>query len=216
MTTTQNGHLTTSPTSAGGPGTEEERIIRNHVLWSMGAGLIPVPLADLAGVTAIQMDALKKLAELHGIDYSEATGRRFVAALAGGAAARVGASVLKLLPGVGTVLGGLSMSAMSGASTYAVCQVAVKHFETHGNFLEIDLEDAKSAYHKALEKGKDIVESLKHREDDAKSVYENLEKIGELHRDGVLTDAEYKEKKAGLLAKLEAERGDDRENGENG
>jgi len=34
--------------------------------------------------------------------------------------ARVGANVLKLIPGIGSVLGGAAMSAMSGASTYAI------------------------------------------------------------------------------------------------
>ena len=137
-----------------------DKIIRNHVKWAMGAGLVPIPLADLAGVTAIQMDALKKLASLHHVDYTEATGKRFVAALAGGVAARMGASMIKAIPGVGSVIGGLSMAALSGASTYAICQVADDHFRTHGDFLEPDWDKAKAAYNKALEKGKEMVKSL--------------------------------------------------------
>ena len=137
-----------------------DKIILNHVKWSMAAGLVPIPLADLAAVTAIQMDALKQLATLHGVDYTEATGKRFVAALAGGVAARLGASMIKTLPGVGSVIGGLSMAALSGASTYAICQVADDHFRAHGDFLEFDWDTAKSAYKKALEKGKELAKSL--------------------------------------------------------
>lgn len=55
-----------------------DRIVRSHVLWAMGAGLIPIPLADIAGVTAIQMDALKQLAAVYDIDYAEAKGKGFV------------------------------------------------------------------------------------------------------------------------------------------
>ena len=41
-----------------------DEIIRSHVLWALGAGLMPVPLFDIAAVTAVQMDMLKQLAEL--------------------------------------------------------------------------------------------------------------------------------------------------------
>ncbi len=143
------------------PDGRAEKIIRDHVLWAMGAGLVPIPLADIAGVTAIQMDALKKLAELHGVPFTEDTGKRFVAALAGGVAASMGASLIKAIPGVGSFIGGVSMSAMSGASTYAICQVADEHFRTNGDFLKMDWDEAKEAYKKALEKGKEVVKSLK-------------------------------------------------------
>src|SRR4051812_47831293 len=31
-----------------------QKIVRDHVLWSIGAGLVPIPLMDVAAVTAIQ------------------------------------------------------------------------------------------------------------------------------------------------------------------
>lgn len=181
-----------------------DRIIRGHVLWSMGAGLIPIPLFDIAAVTAIQMDALKKLADEEGVDYSTDGGKQFVAALTGGTFARLGASLLKGIPGVGTVIGGLSMSAMSAASTYAVCQVAISHFRSEGGFGSADLDHAKRLYEKALEKGKAFVKKLEHEVDpkETRKVYENLDKVKSLHEAGVLTDAEYEEKKNQLLAKL--------------
>ena len=170
---------------------KSDKIIFNHVKWSMAAGLVPIPLADLAGVTAIQMDALKQLAELHGVDYTEATGKRFVAALAGGVAARLGASMIKALPGVGSVIGGLSMAALSGASTYAICQVADDHFRAHGDFLEFDWDTAKSAYKKALEKGKEVAKSLEKdlpkspNSDDAEGVVDAEESKHDEHSDQV-------------------------------
>ncbi len=181
-----------------------DRIIRGHVLWSMGAGLIPIPLFDIAAVTAIQLDALKKLADEEGVDYSTDGGKQFVAALTGGTFARLGASLLKGIPGVGTVIGGLSMSAMSAASTYAVCQVAISHLRSEGSYGSVDLDDAKRLYEKALEKGKAFVKTLEKEIDpkETQKVYENLDKLKSLHEEGVLTDAEYEEKKNQLLAKL--------------
>lgn len=181
-----------------------DRIVRGHVIWAMGAGLIPIPLFDIAAVTAIQMDALKKLAAEEGIDYSTDGGKRFVTAITGGTFARLGASLVKGIPGVGSVIGGLSMSAMSAASTYAICQVAISHFRSERNFLNVDIESAKRLYEKALEKGKAFVKSLEEEvnPEASKEVYRNLEKLKSLHDAKVLTDSEFEEKKSQLLAKL--------------
>ena len=105
---------------------EADKIVRSHVLWALGAGLMPVPLFDIAAVTALQMDMLKQLADVYEADFSKSTGKTFVSALAGSTTARIGASLVKAVPGVGTVLGGVSMSALSGASTYAVGQVPLQ------------------------------------------------------------------------------------------
>lgn len=181
-----------------------DRIIRGHVLWSMGAGLIPIPLFDIAAVTAIQMDALKKLAEEEGADYTTDGGKQFVTALTGGTFARLGASLVKGIPGVGTVIGGLSMSAMSAASTYAICQVAITSFRSENGILLPDLDKAKRLYEKALEKGKAFVKKLEKEVDpeETKAIYENLDKLKLLRDASVLTEEEFEEKKSQLLTKL--------------
>ena len=188
-----------------GPQTTTDAIVRGHTIWAMGAGLIPIPLFDIAAVTAIQMDALKKLAAAEGIDFSTDGGKQFVTALTGGTFARLGASLLKGIPGVGTVIGGISMSAMSAASTYAVCQVAISHFRTNQGFMNVDIDDAKKLYEKALEKGKAFVKKLEKEVDpkETKEIYENIDKLKSLHDEGVLTAEEYEAKKAQLLAKLQ-------------
>jgi len=73
-------------------------IIKSHVVWALGGGLIPVPLFDIAAVTAIQMDMLKQLADLYEVEFSASTGSTF---------ARIGASLIKAVPGIGTVIGGI-------------------------------------------------------------------------------------------------------------
>ena len=92
---------------------ESEQIIMKHVLWSMGGGLIPIPLFDVAAVTAVQLDMLKSLASLYGVDYSKENGKAFAGALTGSTFARLGASAMKVIPGIGWVVGGFSMSVMS-------------------------------------------------------------------------------------------------------
>lgn len=181
---------------------DADKIMRSHVIWSLGAGLIPVPLFDLVAVTAIQLDMLKQLADLYGADFSQAQGKAFVSALTGGTLAKIGSSLVKAIPGVGTLLGGLSMSALSGASTYAVGRVVINHLEVSGQFLDVDLESAKAAYQEAFEQGKEFVAGLKGTEQAGKDVYEALERLGQLKEQGVITEEEFEAQKQKLLDRL--------------
>lgn len=175
---------------------QAEAVVNRHVLWSIGAGLIPVPLADMAAVTAIQMDALQQLAKIYEVDFSADQGKRFVASLTGSAIARTGASLVKAIPGVGSVLGGVSMSALSGASTYAVCQVAIRHFRTGGTIFDLPLTRAREVYQETLTKGRDFVKSFQ-SSDAAKAAQEassSIENLAALKAQGVLTGEEYESK----------------------
>ncbi len=180
---------------------QAEKIIKNHILWSMGAGLMPIPIFDIAAVTAVQVDMLHQLATLYEVDYTKATGKTFVAALAGTTFAKIGASLVKSIPGVGSLIGGVSMSVLSGASTYAVGQVAVQYFETGDDFLKVDLERAKEAYKEAFEKGKEYVSSLK-EENSPDDVFKALEKLDQLREKGVITEDEFETKKQELLDRV--------------
>ena len=179
-----------------------DRIIHSHTLWSMGAGMIPVPMFDLLAVSAIQVDMLKQLSEAYGADFTENMGKTFVTALTGGTFARVGASLIKAVPGVGTLVGGASMSVLSGASTYAVGQVAKRHYETNGNLVDIDLNSARKTYDDALERGKRVVGDLKNREAESKDVYSSLERLSDLKQKGVITEEEFEAKKREMLERL--------------
>lgn len=179
-----------------------DRIIHSHTLWSMGAGLIPVPMFDILAVSAIQVDMLKQLAEAYEADFTENIGKTFVTALTGGTFARIGASLIKAVPGVGTLVGGASMSVLSGASTYAVGQVAKRHYETGGNLVDIDLDSARKTYDDAVERGKKVVGDLKNRETESKDVYTSLERLSDLKQKGVITEEEFEAKKREMLERL--------------
>lgn len=174
-----------------------DRVIKKHVLWSTGAGLIPIPVADLAAVTAVQVSMLEELAVTYGVQYSESVLKSFVTALSGGMAARLGASALKAIPGLGSVIGGVSMSVMSGASTYAIGQVARRQFDDSADLARVDLGKAKQDYKTAYEQGKDYVSNLeKDKEPDTVS---KLERLAELRDRGVLTESEFQAEKKKLL-----------------
>jgi uncharacterized protein (DUF697 family) len=181
---------------------EADNIVRNHMLWAFGAGLMPLPLVDLAAVTAIQMDLVKQLASHYKVDYSTATGKTFVSALAGSTLAKIGASMVKSIPGLGSIIGGVSMSVLSGASTYAIGEVMINHLEKHGDFLALDLDWAKETYTKAYERGKEVLKHSQVEQGKSRDVYQALEKLGALRDQGVINEADFEAQKQKLLGQI--------------
>lgn len=137
-----------------------DSIIQNHMIWSMGAGLIPVPIADFFAVSAIQLDMIRQLAKVYDIDFSEQAGKASITSLTSSGLARLGARAVKFIPGVGTILGGITMSVLSGASSYALGQVFRKHFESGGTFLDFEPSRVKKFYDEQFEKGKVIAKDI--------------------------------------------------------
>ncbi len=194
-------------------------IIKNHMIWSMGAGFIPLPIVDFFAVSAIQLDMIRQLSTVYEREFEETQGKALITALTGSSLARLGANAVKLIPGIGTVFGGLTLAILSGASTYALGEVFKKHFETGGTFLDFDISRLKDYYNDKFEKGKemaeefhqkkksgdvvdDIVEAVKEEEEEntVKSPLEQLESIAAMKEKGLLTEEEFQIMKAKILA----------------
>ncbi len=135
-------------------------IVRNHVLVSMGVGLIPFPLLDLAGLAGVQLNMLRKLAKSYGVPFSRDIGKHLIGSLTGGVVSvPVGgglASLVKCIPLVGTLTGLIAMPAAGGAATYAVGKVFIQHFESGGTFLTFDPEKVRAYYAKMHKEGETV------------------------------------------------------------
>ncbi len=141
-------------------------IIRRHVVWSMAAGLVPVPLVDIAAVTATQLNMISSLADLHKTHFDAERGRSVIGALfATLGAFSIGRGVLgslvKSIPVVGTVGGIAVVSAMSGAATYALGKVFDAHFASGGTLLNFDAKSMKDEFARQLKVGEDVANQLK-------------------------------------------------------
>jgi len=147
-----------------------DKIVQNSVLWTIGAGFIPIPIADMVAVTAIQIDMIKKVAELYELNYSEANLKSWLSTLSGSVMSRFGADAIKFIPGIGSVIGGISVAALSGSSTYAVGQVFIEHFENGGNFSDFQVEGFVDFYKKQFDKGKAFVDDLQGKKEKAEDV----------------------------------------------
>lgn len=142
-----------------------DTVIRNHVIWSMGAGLIPVLVADIFAVSALQLDMIRQLCKVYDKDFSETQGKALVTSLTSSTLARIGAgSLVKIIPGVGSILGGVAVSVFAGASTYALGEVFKKHFQSGGTILDFDPARVRKMYKEKFEKGKKVAEELRKKQ----------------------------------------------------
>ncbi|MBK8819218.1 MAG: DUF697 domain-containing protein [Saprospiraceae bacterium] len=182
-----------------------DTIIRNHMLWSMGAGFIPVPIADFFAVSAVQLDMIRQLCNVYNIDFKQTQGKAVITALTGSSLARLGARAVKFIPGVGSLLGGVTLAALSGASTYALGEVFKQHFETGGTFLDFDVERLKKFYNEKFEKGKEVAEELRKKQQETppssqnNDVIDQLRQLAKLKEDGIITEDEFNDMKKKIL-----------------
>lgn len=146
---------------------DAERIIDNHVWFSLAPGALPVPLLDVMGITAVQLDMIKQLCHVYGKDYDEQRGKALATGLMGTTTGRLSGyamrAAFKVVPGVGWVLGGMTLAASAAASTYAIGQVFKEHLEEGGTLQTIDLEHLEQFFNKQLEEGRKFVERLRKR-----------------------------------------------------
>ncbi len=157
-------------------------IIKNHMIWSMGAGFIPVPIADFFAVSAIQLDMIRQLCKLYDIDFKETEGKAMITALTGTGIARLGARAVKFIPGVGSVLGGVTLAVLSGGTTYGLGEVFKKHFETGGTFLDFDPSRLKAYYDEKFEKGKEMAKEMRQQQEKAAKMQDEVEIVEEPKR----------------------------------
>jgi uncharacterized protein (DUF697 family) len=135
--------------------TDEQRdelaaqVVDRFALYSGAAGLIPVPVVDVAAVGGVQLQMLRRLSEIYDVPFSDNRGKSIIASLAGalipagtatGTAVGVG-SMLKGLPGIGTMIGAVTMPAFSAGATYAIGKLFIQHFASGGTLLDFNPPD---------------------------------------------------------------------------
>lgn len=144
---------------------EASKIITNHVYGSAGAGLIPIPIVDLAALTGIQLNMLRRLANLYDLEFKKDLVRPVVGSLMGAvlpvAAAGPIMSFIKLVPIVGHITAFATMPALGGAATYALGKVFVQHFEAGGTFLTFDPAKVREHFAEKFKEGQEFVSNLK-------------------------------------------------------
>ncbi len=143
------------------------QIIKKNVYWSVGVGLVPIPVVDMVGVLAVQLRMIKELSDAYGVKFSEQIVKNLIGALIGTLGTRaislsVAGSLMKTIPGLGGIVGGiLCLPLVAGAMTYALGKVFVQHFETGGTLLDFDPEKMKAYFAAQYQEGKKVAAEAK-------------------------------------------------------
>ncbi len=103
---------------------------------------------------------LRQLAKLYNVSFFDNLGKTIVSAIVGGSAARLGASIVKAIPGVGTLIGELSMPILSGASTWALGRTVANHLQRGGTLEDLDPDQSPQTYETEIEEGKKVVQEM--------------------------------------------------------
>jgi uncharacterized protein (DUF697 family) len=122
-------------------------IIQRNVMWSLGAGVVPIPIVDILAITGVQVNMMKELSELYRREgFRPKKAKSIVYALlvslgSVGVGSIVGSSLAKLLPAIGTTLGIISVPIVAGAFTHAVGKVFLMHLESGGTLDDFEASD---------------------------------------------------------------------------
>lgn len=118
-------------------------VIKRNMLWSAGAGVLPVPMLELVAITAVELKLVKELADLYETGYRKDLAKAAVLSLIGSLGSvtlgkAFAMSSLRAIPVLGHVVAVASVPAMAAAVTYAIGRVFASHFEAGGTLLDFD------------------------------------------------------------------------------
>jgi uncharacterized protein (DUF697 family) len=142
------------------------KTVKNYMWYSMGAGLIPIPFLDLAAISGLQLKMISDLCKHYETSFKEQNGKAIIAALLGfivpeSLSRGVMGSLLKAIPIIGPIAGGLSMPLFTGASTYAIGSLFIRHFESGGTLFDMDPQKMREHFKEEFENGKDIAKEVR-------------------------------------------------------
>lgn len=111
-----------------------QAIIATAVAGSFGEGFAPIPFSDSALLVPTQVAMIAGITVTFGLDVNKSFLTSFVSATIGGTGATVlgktaVSNILKLIPGVGTVAGGLISGTTAGIITTALGEAYIKIME---------------------------------------------------------------------------------------
>jgi uncharacterized protein (DUF697 family) len=131
--------------AAGDRKTRARKLVERFSLWSGVAGLLPLPVVDLAVVGGVQLQMLRRLSQIFDIPFSKNRGKAIMASFAGTiipASTGLGvASMIKAVPVAGTAIGALTTPALSVGATYVIGMAFIEHFASGGTLLDFEPPD---------------------------------------------------------------------------
>lgn len=152
--TAQTIDMETSETSVDGA----MSIVKRNMIWSAGAGILPIPMVEFIAITAVQVKLIKELSEYYDVPFRKDLAKSSVIALLtslGGVTIgkALATSSLRALPVVGPLVATLSLPAISAGASYAIGRVFISHYEMGGTLLDFDPEAVRDYFKSMFDEG---------------------------------------------------------------
>jgi len=138
-----------------------DNTIKYYCFWSFSTALIPVPLIDLAAMSAIQTKMISELSELYDVPFSQGLAKKAIAALVASASSSSFASLIKLVPGIGYFGLAIPLATLNVSYTYAVGKIFAQHFQSGADLASFDPDAQKTNFKEKLEEGKEYARKTK-------------------------------------------------------
>jgi uncharacterized protein (DUF697 family) len=137
--------------------TRAMKVVKTWSQWSVAAGIVPVPLMDVALVSGIQIKMIYDLCQIYNIPFEKKSALAVASGLVGGSlssgvARMAGEMALKTIPYVEQVL----QPTLAFATTYSMGYVFVKHFESSGTLVNFDASKMNMYFQEQFEKSKKL------------------------------------------------------------
>ena len=138
-----------------------DNTIKYYCFWSFSTALIPVPLVDLAAMSAIQVKMISELSELYDVPFSQGLAKKAIATLVASASSSSFASLIKLVPGIGYFGLAIPLATLNVSYTYAVGKIFAQHFQSGADLASFDPDAQKTNFKEKLEEGKEYARKTK-------------------------------------------------------
>ena len=136
-----------------------DRTTQRSTLVAAGAGLIPIPVLDAVAVLGVQINMIRVIANIYHVEFRENIAKSIIGSLVGSFGA---VGLVKAIPVIGSMLGGVTVSIAGAAATYALGKVFTQHFDQGGTLLNFDPIKSRAYFEKEFEAGRmyssDVVE----------------------------------------------------------
>ncbi len=132
-------------------------VVKNYMMWTGAAGIIPVPIVDFAAISAIQLNMLNKIGEIYGYKFSANWGKEVIGSMVGGYLSTtigngIGLRIVKAIPIIGGIASSLVVPGLAAGSTWALGQIFITHFESGGTVLDFDPKKYKDHFTEMIKK----------------------------------------------------------------
>jgi uncharacterized protein (DUF697 family) len=124
--------------------------IKRYAAASAGFGIIPIPTLDMAAIGTSQLLMIRSVAKIYGVDLSKDRVRAIVSSTVGGVAPVVLggglSSIFKMIPGVGSIVGAVTMPSVAGLTTLTLGNALADHLDAGGSLDKLGLAQLRATF----------------------------------------------------------------------